>query len=604
MPRLARPGRSSAAREDAEQGGGCTTLLRRKKVHQWFSSQTNDLHREAKPHIRKAAVIPLASTTLSLFAAPTVSTTSPKPPDLALEKLPIYEWKEGTRRQFATRDAKMWTVSTDILNPDEISLPAIFQQLPIRFRRKLDDVWSSFFPDPEGVTPEYFEYSKWRFVQRIASSSLSVMATQQMLMAIGLGAKRSLPTAAAVNWVLKDGLGRIGKLTVATQFGRKFDSDVKRFRFVSSVIYDLSAGVEILTPLFPQYFLVLATLANVGKSIGVTTANVVRAPIQMSFSLQNNLADIAARTSAQQVLADNLGLALAVAATTMVRGNPFWRSVIPFIMYPILSFTDLYCIHKELMCVQLKTVNKERGEIIAEHWLKHGESPTFAEVASQENLFLPPPLEEGTLPLFIRPLSETISSVDKLKEVLVSTRQMVPASSGKGASTGVYGRYILIYKDHGVKGGPIISPVRRMHQVLQPKRAELGKRKSKWRGHAVVVLHDDYTTEDILTALLQVAHLRRLPFRKDLTVEQARTWGMVESLTRAKKDLPMFVSDLKRQGWQINKLLLSSAEKVTFHVDGGLGALAKHLNIAEDDPSRVGGRRRKDATLGSRGSTA
>jgi len=60
-----------------------------------------------------------------------------------------------------------------------------------------------------------------------------------------------------------------------------------------------------------------------------------------------------------------------------------------------------------------------------------------------------------------------------------------------------------------------------------------------------------------------VAHLRRLPFCKDLTVEQARTWGMVESLRRAKKDLPMFVSDLKRQGWQINKLLLSSAEKVT-----------------------------------------
>lgn len=48
-------------------------------------------------------------------------------------------------------------------------------------------------------------------------------------------------------------------------------------------------------------FLLLATLANVGKSIGVTTANVVRAPIQMSFSLKANLADIAARTSAQQV---------------------------------------------------------------------------------------------------------------------------------------------------------------------------------------------------------------------------------------------------------------------------------------------------------------
>jgi hypothetical protein len=80
-----------------------------------------------------------------------------------------------------------------------------------------------------------------------------------------------------------------GKLTVATNFGRQFDADIKRFRFTSSLVYDLSAGVEILTPLFPKQFLLLATLANIGKSIGVTTANVVRAPIQMSFSLKVSL---------------------------------------------------------------------------------------------------------------------------------------------------------------------------------------------------------------------------------------------------------------------------------------------------------------------------
>jgi len=76
---------------------------------------------------------------------------------------------------------------------------------------------------------------------------------------------------------------------VATNFGRQFDADIKRFRFTSSLVYDASAGVEILTPLFPKQFLLLATLANIGKSIGVTTANVVRAPIQMSFSLKVRL---------------------------------------------------------------------------------------------------------------------------------------------------------------------------------------------------------------------------------------------------------------------------------------------------------------------------
>ena len=152
----------------------------------------------------------------------------------------------------------------------------------------------AFKPDPRAVTPDYWEYSRrvpplrtmvavrtrragrrraghgprrarrWRFVQRVASATLTVFSTQQMLHAIGLGAQRSLPTAAALNWVLKDGLGRLGKLLVATQFGRTFDADVKRSRFVSSLVYDTAAGIEMATPLFPRHFLLLATLANIG----------------------------------------------------------------------------------------------------------------------------------------------------------------------------------------------------------------------------------------------------------------------------------------------------------------------------------------------------
>lgn len=148
---------------------------------------------------------------------------------------------------------------------------------------------------------------------------------QSLLQAVGVGAKRSLPAAATINWVLKDGLGRLGRLTVATRFGESFDSDLKRFRYTTSVVYaaalrwagplapschgavepwvgagrlwearrrglewgcklpkgaraapHLSAwpphpparSLEFLTPLFPQHFLLMASLANMGKSIG------------------------------------------------------------------------------------------------------------------------------------------------------------------------------------------------------------------------------------------------------------------------------------------------------------------------------------------------
>ena len=65
-------------------------------------------------------------------------------------------------------------------------------------------------------------------------------AAQSLLQAVGVGAKRSLPAAATINWVLKDGLGRLGRLTVATRFGESFDSDLKRVRYTTRVIYALS----------------------------------------------------------------------------------------------------------------------------------------------------------------------------------------------------------------------------------------------------------------------------------------------------------------------------------------------------------------------------
>lgn len=53
------------------------------------------------------------------------------------------------------------------------------------------------------------------------------IALQSLLQAVGVGAKNSLPAAAGINWVLKDGLGRLGRLSVSTRFGTSFDSNLK-----------------------------------------------------------------------------------------------------------------------------------------------------------------------------------------------------------------------------------------------------------------------------------------------------------------------------------------------------------------------------------------
>lgn len=43
----------------------------------------------------------------------------------------------------------------------------------------------------------------------------------------------------------------------------------KRVRFTTSVLFVASIGLELLTPTFPQCFLLLATIANISKQISL-----------------------------------------------------------------------------------------------------------------------------------------------------------------------------------------------------------------------------------------------------------------------------------------------------------------------------------------------
>eukprot|EP00042_Codosiga_hollandica_P026254 m.122838 g.122838 ORF g.122838 m.122838 type:complete len:89 (+) comp52135_c0_seq6:370-636(+) len=71
---------------------------------------------------------------------------------------------------------------------------------------------------------------------------------QALLFAVGVGSS-AVPLAAAINWVLKDGLGQLGSLAYAALFGSRFDDDPKRHRFYSVVALQLSTGLEVPLPL-------------------------------------------------------------------------------------------------------------------------------------------------------------------------------------------------------------------------------------------------------------------------------------------------------------------------------------------------------------------
>ena len=60
-------------------------------------------------------------------------------------------------------------------------------------------------------------------------------------------------------------------------------------------MYAVAVGLEFLTPLVPRYFLLLASVANVGKSVGLATHISTQPSFVKNFARQDNLSDLTAK---------------------------------------------------------------------------------------------------------------------------------------------------------------------------------------------------------------------------------------------------------------------------------------------------------------------
>jgi hypothetical protein len=267
---------------------------------------------------------------------------------------------------------------------------------------------SAFIPD--GVNDSYYQYMRWRFLQRFVNANLHVIGTQSLL--LGLGIKSSkLGVSAALNWVLKDALGKMARMLWASRMGRRFDSDAKRWRFRASLLFALGNYLEIVTYMMPQLFLLWATLANCFKQIAMLTSSSTRVSLYNSFrdGTRENIGDITAKGEAQIAVVDLLGIGSGVILSRFVVGTAVRNIVLTFIG---LQAVEIFCMYYEIRSVQFRVLNFERLTQIIRNFVRaqpnkllvdananaNGATqqqppllvPTPEEMSHNERIFLPP----------------------------------------------------------------------------------------------------------------------------------------------------------------------------------------------------------------------
>lgn len=212
---------------------------------------------------------------------------------------------------------------------------------------------------PAGVTPAYYQYARWRVYQRLINANLQVFGTQSLLLALGIKTK-SLALSAALNWILKDALGKITRMVWASKMGGKFDSDAKRWRFRASLLYAAGNGMEITTYCFPHLFLLFATAGNCCKQMSMLTCSATRTALYNSFrdGTRENIGDITAKGEASIAVVDLIGIATGVTASHVLGTSV--KTVLA--MYGLLQSMEIFCIYRMMRTVQFRVLNFERLE--------------------------------------------------------------------------------------------------------------------------------------------------------------------------------------------------------------------------------------------------
>jgi hypothetical protein len=104
----------------------------------------------------------------------------------------------------------------------------------------------------------------------------------------------------------------------AARYGTNFDEDIKKWRFMSMAALNVAVYIEVMTLQYPQHFLLLASVANVGKNVGYLLSSASRNSINMRFAKRNNMGDISGKSCSQWTTSSLVGMGLGMFLSSVI----------------------------------------------------------------------------------------------------------------------------------------------------------------------------------------------------------------------------------------------------------------------------------------------
>ncbi|XP_027914753.1 protein root UVB sensitive 3 [Vigna unguiculata] len=253
---------------------------------------------------------------------------------------------------------------------------------------RFSHVWrrllQAFVPEgfPSSVTADYVPFQIWDSLQGLSTYIRTMLSTQALLSAIGVGEKSATVIGATFQWFLRDLTGMLGGILFTFYQGSNLDSNAKMWRLVADFMNDLGMLMDLISPLFPSAFVFVVCLGSISRSFTGVASGATRAALTQHFALQDNAADISAKEGSQETVATMIGMAMGMLLARITIGSPL------AIWFSFLSLTvfHMYANYRAVRCLALNSINLERSSILLHHFMETGQVLSPEQVSSQEHV--------------------------------------------------------------------------------------------------------------------------------------------------------------------------------------------------------------------------
>uniref|UniRef100_A0A7N0UBC3 Protein root UVB sensitive 3 n=1 Tax=Kalanchoe fedtschenkoi TaxID=63787 RepID=A0A7N0UBC3_KALFE len=258
----------------------------------------------------------------------------------------------------------------------------------LRSGNRFDHVWrrvfEAFVPEgfPESVTSDYVPFQVWDSLQGLSTYIRTMLSTQALLSAIGVGEKSATVLGATFQWFLRDLTGMLGGVLFTCYQGSNLDSNAKMWRLVADLMNDLGMLMDLLSPLFPSAFVFLVCFGSLSRSFTGVASGATRAALTQHFALQNNAADIAAKEGSQETMATMIGMALGMLLARITMGH----ALSTWISFLSLTVFHMYANYRAVRCLSLTSLNCERTSILLRYFMKTGQVLLPQQVSKMEHV--------------------------------------------------------------------------------------------------------------------------------------------------------------------------------------------------------------------------